>query len=436
MIRQPFSSLREMSPNQSQLPERRACRGGLLRGGGFAGAILLAGFVAVPLEAALEANVVTSAGTVTIELEFESAPKAVANFITLAQGTRAWVDPLTGAVRTDPFFNGLSFHQVENSLSSKIAWSGSPRGDGSDDPGYGFQDEFNPALIHDPYVVAMSNDGPNTNGCGFYLTGNTSLEDRDGLNVVFGRIPPGAGRAVVDAILAAGAGATTIMSVDFSRTDPQAQAFDEFSVVLPVVHGLAADLQVVPGVAVALDFAQPPSTVVRAYSGNSLNDWMPHYRNFRGIDDSIPDLPLVIDDGSDSARFYYFSLTENPGAGGATGFANRTLVIDTPGTGEVIYEFDATGMAGTYDNTPIPGAPLNYNGSFEVRLDLPPRFDAYSFQILVEVEDMGGAPVHLIKGGYDLIGESLVTGRQETRFMSREMIKVFDDRGALSLTRP
>lgn len=402
----------------------------------FDGLLMLLGIGVGPLEAALEANFVTSAGTVTVELEYASTPKAVANFIILAKGSRAWVDPLTGAVKTNPFYDGLSFYRVENVPTSRIVLAGSPRGDGSDDPGYTFQDELHPALHHEPYVMGMSNDGPNTNGCGFYLTGDISLEDRDGINVVFGKIPSAASRAVVDTILAAGPGSTTILSIGFNRTDPGAQGFDELAVVLPTVHGLAGKLQVDPGVAVALDFPQPVSTVIQAYSGTSLSDWKPHYRSFVGIDDPAPATPLVIDAAPDPARFYYFSLTENPNAGGATGFANRTLVIDTPGTGEIIYEFDSTGLAGTYDNTPIPGAPLNFNGNFEVLLDQPPRFDAYSFEILVELENFGGAPVHLIKGGYDEIEAIQVTGRQLTRFLSADMTPVFDDGGPFRLSRP
>jgi hypothetical protein len=54
--------------------------------------ILLAGTA----DAALLANFQTSRGTVVIDLQYTKAPQTVANFITLAQGTRSWVDPVSG----------------------------------------------------------------------------------------------------------------------------------------------------------------------------------------------------------------------------------------------------------------------------------------------------------------------------------------------------
>ena len=66
---------------------------------------VLAGLVLLPAisHAALEADVMTSRGVVTIDLGYTEAPLAVANFITLAEGSRSWVDSSSGAVDSGLF---------------------------------------------------------------------------------------------------------------------------------------------------------------------------------------------------------------------------------------------------------------------------------------------------------------------------------------------
>jgi cyclophilin family peptidyl-prolyl cis-trans isomerase len=158
--------------------------------------------------AQIYADFQTSLGSFSCELNHTATPRTVANFITLAEGSRAWLDGGTGVVSKvkppQPFYNGLTFHRVVNDAPSfAIAQSGSRKADGSDGPGYTFPDEMDEAVpesykFDQPYLLAMANSGPNTNGSQFFLTG-TTIPHLEGVHTVFGRVS--SGTEVVDAIL-------------------------------------------------------------------------------------------------------------------------------------------------------------------------------------------------------------------------------------------
>jgi peptidyl-prolyl cis-trans isomerase A (cyclophilin A) len=158
--------------------------------------------------AQIYADFQTSLGAFSCELYHEITPRTVASFITLAEGSRAWLDEATGIVSTvkppQPFYNGLTFHRVANDGPGfAIAQAGSRLADGSDGPGYSFPDEINASVpasykFDQPYLLAMANSGPNTNGSQFFLTG-TAIPGLEGLHTVFGRVSEGT--AVIDAIL-------------------------------------------------------------------------------------------------------------------------------------------------------------------------------------------------------------------------------------------
>lgn len=400
----------------------------------FLAALLL---VTASSDAALEADLATSRGVVTVVLEHAKAPRAVANFMTLAEGRRSWVDSRSGAVSNDPLFGGLAFHQVVNTSGDKRAACGSRDGSGSDRPGFTIQDDLDSSLTHQPYVIAFASDGPNTGGSRFYLTGNVTMSQRDGRDVVFGSIPSTASRQVVDQILAAGAGSTTLQAVTIRRTDPAAVGFDELAVPLPAVTApSSAVLSAMPGAAVTLGISRMASTTLRASASSDLVAWTPVFRNFIGPDDAVPPGTSVIETAVAPRRFYHFAVTDYPDAGGAAGFANRTLVIHTPGTGEITYTFDATGLAGTYLNVPLPGFPLTFSGPFTVRTEIPAEYDAYRFSILIYADGLGGSPMNWIRGGFDVVSPSSVGGRQVTSFYDASMSPVFEDSGSLWLSRP
>ncbi len=110
----------------------------------------------------------TSEGTFKVKLYDDKAPKTVANFVDLAEGTKEWTDPKTGDKVKKPFYDGLIFHRV---IADFMIQGGCPMGNGMGGPGYKFADEFGAGLRHDrPGLLSMANAGPNTNGSQFFIT--------------------------------------------------------------------------------------------------------------------------------------------------------------------------------------------------------------------------------------------------------------------------
>jgi len=111
----------------------------------------------------------TSMGRITCRLYQKQAPVAVANFIGLAEGSKDWTDPVTKKkTQGKRYFDGTTFHRV---IPEFMIQGGDPTGTGMGDPGYTFNDEFDPNLNFDrPGRLAMANSGPNTNGGQFFIT--------------------------------------------------------------------------------------------------------------------------------------------------------------------------------------------------------------------------------------------------------------------------
>ncbi|MFI9270038.1 peptidylprolyl isomerase [Kitasatospora sp. NPDC052896] len=145
----------------------------------------------------LLATLKTNHGDIVIELFPNHAPKTVANFVELAQGEREWVDPNTGQKTTARLYDGTVFHRV---ISGFMIQGGDPLGNGTGGPGYKFADEFHPELAFtEPYLLAMANAGPGTNGSQFFVTvaPTTWLT---GKHTIFGKVVDEAGKKVVDEI--------------------------------------------------------------------------------------------------------------------------------------------------------------------------------------------------------------------------------------------
>ena len=145
------------------------------------------------------ATLKTNHGDIVVQLFPNHAPKTVTNFTQLAKGEREWVDPRTGQKSNDPLYDGTVFHRV---ISGFMIQGGDPLGTGTGGPGYRFPDEFHPELTFDrPYLLAMANAGPGTNGSQFFITvaPTPHLNRR---HTIFGEVADGASRSVVDKIAA------------------------------------------------------------------------------------------------------------------------------------------------------------------------------------------------------------------------------------------
>jgi peptidyl-prolyl cis-trans isomerase A (cyclophilin A) len=143
----------------------------------------------------LKATLKTNQGDIVIDLFPDHAPKTVDNFVGLAEGTKDFKDD---AGRTSgPYYDGLVFHRV---IKGFMIQGGCPRGDGRGGPGFTFADEFHPELQFDrPYLLAMANAGPATNGSQFFVTvGATPHLNRK--HTIFGEVADQESRDVVDKI--------------------------------------------------------------------------------------------------------------------------------------------------------------------------------------------------------------------------------------------
>ena len=145
----------------------------------------------------LFATLHTTKGDIRIQLFPDHAPKTVSNFVGLAEGGKEWTDPRTGAKSTSPLYDGTVFHRV---IDNFMIQGGDPLGTGTGGPGYRFADEFHPELSFDrPYLLAMANAGPGTNGSQFFIT-TTQTPHLNRKHTIFGEVADDASRAVVDAI--------------------------------------------------------------------------------------------------------------------------------------------------------------------------------------------------------------------------------------------
>jgi peptidyl-prolyl cis-trans isomerase A (cyclophilin A) len=124
----------------------------------------------------------TNHGAIELELFDDDAPKTVENFRKLAG---------------DGFYDGVIFHRV---IKGFMIQGGDPTGTGTGGPGYQFKDEIHPDLqFNRPYLLAMANAGPGTNGSQFFIT-VSEPSWLNGKHTIFGEVVDDDSKKVVDTI--------------------------------------------------------------------------------------------------------------------------------------------------------------------------------------------------------------------------------------------
>jgi cyclophilin family peptidyl-prolyl cis-trans isomerase len=134
----------------------------------------------IDTEATYRATMVTSCGTIVIELDAKRAPQTVNSFVFLAK---------------QGYFDGQYFHRLDTSID--VIQGGDPSGTGSDGPGYAIPDELNGKLTYTPGTLAMANAGANTGGSQFFIITGPEGTNLDGNPnyTIFGKILEGLGVA-------------------------------------------------------------------------------------------------------------------------------------------------------------------------------------------------------------------------------------------------
>ena len=150
--------------------------------------------MAVMTQKTATATLHTNLGDIVIDLFGNHAPVTVENFIGLATGEKEYSAQNAKGEQTGPFYDGAIFHRI---IDNFMIQGGDPTGTGRGSPGYQFQDEFHPELTFDrPYLLAMANAGPGTNGSQFFIT----VAPTPPLNhhhTLFGEVPDPASQEVV-----------------------------------------------------------------------------------------------------------------------------------------------------------------------------------------------------------------------------------------------
>jgi peptidyl-prolyl cis-trans isomerase A (cyclophilin A) len=159
------------------------------------------------------ADIETSKGKITVQLEYQKTPITVANFISLAEGTNASVSENLKGKR---FYDGLKFHRV---IADFMIQGGDPQGNGSGGPGYSFKDEFTDAKFDKAGILAMANSGPKTNGSQFFIT-HKDTPWLTGKHTIFGYVTKG--QDIVNAIKQD----DVISKITITRKGAEAMKFD------------------------------------------------------------------------------------------------------------------------------------------------------------------------------------------------------------------
>jgi len=118
----------------------------------------------------------TNVGKIELQMFPKAAPLAVENFVTHVK---------------NGYYDGVIFHRV---IKGFMIQGGDPTGTGRGGEsiwGKEFKNEYAPNLVFDrPFLLAMANRGPNTNGSQFFIT-TVPAPHLNGGYTIFGKVVKG-----------------------------------------------------------------------------------------------------------------------------------------------------------------------------------------------------------------------------------------------------
>lgn len=256
-------------------------------------ALVCAACAAHGQEEGIFADFRTSMGEFTVRLDYERAPRAVASFVGLATGEKAWADP-QGNIWNQPFYDGSIFHRVvKDAATNGIAIQGGGIISLSvntntgvvttnfSNAGYQMLEFVTNGLVHSNGVISMANSGPNTDGSQFFVT-STSVPVWDGSYSVFGNVV--SGQSVVAEIAdvsVQGTGSRPVTDVVLSnvmirREGAAAETFDISAQGVPIVEsGPMRAYASGDDLILEVELAQNTETLFRESDG--LDYWEPSY---------------------------------------------------------------------------------------------------------------------------------------------------------------
>ncbi|HEU5123561.1 MAG TPA: peptidylprolyl isomerase [Verrucomicrobiae bacterium] len=288
----------------------------------------------------------TSMGSFTCRLDYAVAPKAVANFIGLATGERAWLDT-NGFIRTSPFYSDSIFHRV---VPDFVVQCGSINGLPKGGPGYQFRDEFSPSERHDAFgVLSMANSGPDSNGSQFFVTAGPQPALNDSYTI-FGRLYGGSNVVYsmnhVSTLNEKPLTNIVLQNVVIRRIGESAQAFDIHAQGLPVVTNLYLGAAR-SGTNISLTFSNQLNVNNWIYSSTNLHNWSG--TDF-GFETTLPLATGIFSSAGLPAQFFRGAQIRYPQTLYVPrSITGRKLTLNLPGAAFDISFTNATG--GSYTNT-------------------------------------------------------------------------------------
>ena len=234
-------------------------------------------------EEGLFARIATSEGMIRARLAYDKAPLTVSNFVGLIEGSQKAIDFQRGKLTAGSYYDGLTFHRV---IGEFMIQTGSPAGDGTDGPGYTFEDEFHQDLAHDEaFVLSMANSGPNSNGSQFFIT-VAPTPWLNGAHSIFGSVEEG--HQVVRAISEvstdendAPVSPVFIETITIERVGAGANAFQLDLAGLPKV-GFASPRSAVADSGYHLELVFQPNANYSLLISPDLRRWTPRSIGFIG----------------------------------------------------------------------------------------------------------------------------------------------------------